>query len=129
MKIIPMGDYSYTTDINTVVNENGVLKTLISDKAIEIPYATEDEFNKVFGVSKKFVNGILSDIPFDERKARNAYRIRQKRESVCFPVINRGKLWYDTLSEAQIQELNQWYSAWLEATDTLIEPSMPTWLN
>lgn len=129
MKIIPTGDYSYTTDVNVVENENGVLKTHISNQAIEIPYATEEEFNKVFGVSKKFINGVLSDIPYEERKARNAYRLRKKRERVCFPVINRGKLWYDALSETQIQELNQWYAAWLNVTETLFEPALPTWLN
>ena len=31
--------------------------------------------------------------------------IRRQRDIVCFPVINRGKLWYDSLSYEQLGEL------------------------
>ena len=30
---------------------------------------------------------------------------RKRREVECFPVINRGQLWYDTLSAAQLADL------------------------
>lgn len=55
--------------------------------------------------------------------------IRQHREQECFPVINRGEAWYKTLSDEQKEELQDWYQKWLDATETLIEPEMPTWLK
>ena len=55
--------------------------------------------------------------------------LRQRREQECFTIINRGKLWYDTLTEEQIQELNEWYIKWLDSTITLEEPQKPEWLK
>lgn len=55
--------------------------------------------------------------------------LRANRETVCFSVINRGRLWYDTLSQEQIEELNIWYKAWLDVTITMVEPQKPIWLN
>lgn len=54
---------------------------------------------------------------------------RKRREEVCYPVINRGQLWYNHLTLAQKAELNDWYEAWLDATETLVIPSEPAWLN
>lgn len=54
--------------------------------------------------------------------------LRAKRETECFPIINRGQLWYDTLSEQQIVELKEWYIAWLNVTDTLVMPIKPKWV-
>lgn len=55
-------------------------------------------------------------------------RLRTRREWECFSVINRGKLWYDNLTEQQYQELNQWYHAWLDVTITKVIPNKPQWL-
>lgn len=55
--------------------------------------------------------------------------LRKKREEICFPVINRGKLWYDSLSSEQYQELKDWYKKWLDVTETNIIPETPKWLN
>lgn len=54
--------------------------------------------------------------------------IREHRNLKCFPIINRGQLWYDSLSEMQIEELRVWYQAWLDAPSTLEEPAMPDWI-
>lgn len=54
---------------------------------------------------------------------------RELREIKCFAVINRGQLWYDTLTESQKSELCAWYDAWLKVTETFVEPIMPTWLK
>ena len=54
--------------------------------------------------------------------------IRVQREIECFPVINRGALWYDFLTDEQKNELKIWYQAWLDATDTKIIPDKPEWL-
>ena len=54
---------------------------------------------------------------------------RHMREKMCYPIINRGKLWYDHLTLAQHTELNDWYEAWLDITETQIIPDTPAWVN
>ena len=54
--------------------------------------------------------------------------LRRRRNEECFPVINRGKLWYDKLTTQQVQELNDWYDAWLNVTETHVVPDKPKWL-
>jgi hypothetical protein len=56
-------------------------------------------------------------------------KLRQRRENECFPVINRGNLWYSTLTDDQRIELTAWYKAWLDCTDSLSAPEKPTWLK
>lgn len=64
-----------------------------------------------------------------ELKERAQANLRAKREVECFPVINRGKLWYDRLSQDELSELQTWYTAWLNVTETLIVPIKPTWID
>lgn len=54
--------------------------------------------------------------------------IRDRRAKECFPIINRGKLWYDKLTPEQFNELSIWYQAWLDATETSKIPEKPEWL-
>ena len=54
---------------------------------------------------------------------------RSLRERDCFPIINRGQLWYQTLTEDQLIELNKWYKDWLDVTKTLVVPTKPSWLE
>ena len=54
---------------------------------------------------------------------------REQRQRECFSIINRGKLWYDRLSNEQISELKMWYQAWLDVTETKVIPTRPKWLN
>jgi hypothetical protein len=55
--------------------------------------------------------------------------LRKKRETECFPLINRGKLWYDSLTYEQKVELEEFYRAWLDVTKTLKIPTTPSWLK
>ncbi|MDE7082513.1 MAG: hypothetical protein K2O89_02260 [Clostridia bacterium] len=64
---------------------------------------------------------------FKARSKLNA--LRHRREEECFAVINRGALWYDRLTESQKAELDEWYEAWLNVTETEIVPEQPIWLN
>jgi hypothetical protein len=54
--------------------------------------------------------------------------LRTERERICFSVINRGKLWYDSLTYEQLSELRQWYKAWLNVTETKEIPITPNWV-
>ena len=64
---------------------------------------------------------ILVDDPKDS--------LRKLRDKECFPIINRGKLWYDALTFDQLSELKVWYWDWLDVTDTMIIPVKPSWLK
>jgi len=55
--------------------------------------------------------------------------IRARREVECFPIVNRGKLWYETLTQDQTIELRSWYYTWLNAPETGIIPQPPSWIN
>ena len=102
--------------------------------SIEISDLTENEqqhFADNFQ-AYKFVNGKLifdkeklSEINAENQKAT----IRRQRETECFPIINRGQLWYANLSPEQLAELSNWYSNWLDAPETLTIPDAPEWLN
>lgn len=76
-------------------------------------------------------NGILT---YDEGKdtilKSEAYLadLRNQRQYHCFPYINRGELWYETLSETEVEELDAWYKAWLDVTETFVIPEKPVWL-
>ena len=72
---------------------------------------------------------------FDEEKYMKAQEagliegLRARREAECFPVINRGQLWYDRLTEGQESELSAWYQAWLDVTETKEAPEKPKFLQ
>lgn len=63
----------------------------------------------------------------DQEEIKNEFRRRRGKE--CFPIINRGQLWYNTLNEIQLAELEDWYNAWLNVTETLVPPLSPEWLK
>lgn len=54
--------------------------------------------------------------------------LRYEREFEVFPIVNRGELFYRSLTEEQKDELQVWYEAWLDVTDTLEPPPKPEWL-
>jgi hypothetical protein len=55
--------------------------------------------------------------------------LRHARSTICFPIINRGVGWYMSLTAEQQSELQQWYQAWLNVTETEEIPTMPSWLH
>lgn len=55
--------------------------------------------------------------------------LRMKRNELCFSIINRGQLWYSTLTYEQLQELQEWYQKWLNVTETKNIPDKPYWLK
>lgn len=59
---------------------------------------------------------------------RTAEELRIRRENECFPVINRGEMWYSLLTDEQKEELKSWYKAWLDVTETLSPPEPLAWV-
>lgn len=55
--------------------------------------------------------------------------IRKRRETECFPIINRGECWYRTLTKKQKRELAIWYKRYLDAPKTGVIPATPSWIK
>ena len=79
----------------------------------------------------KLVDGALV---FDSQKGEEILEeelkkeLRRRRKTECFAIVDRSKLWYDTLTSQQYQELRAWYDAWLSVTETKVIPTKPEWL-
>lgn len=65
----------------------------------------------------------------EELKENKKKNIRCRRASECFPIVNRGALWYDKLTAEQVAELSAWYEAWLDAPQTMTVPTKPEWVR
>jgi hypothetical protein len=93
----------------------------------------EDTFNKTLEAENHFawrvVDGKLSHERYEPTPDDEIVKVlRERREDICFPIINRGFLWYESLTVKQKDELAKWYKAWLDATKTKQEPPIPRWL-
>lgn len=118
------------TDGNGYVKSYAEIGNLIDGIEIEAP-SDLDHFEVNFE-AYQVKDGVLI---FDEDKRSQLDNqhiiddLRFEREQQCFPVINRGQLWYEMLSETQVAELQMWYQAWLDVTETLVIPERPGWLT
>lgn len=74
------------------------------------------------------VNKNLTAEQLQEVEQIELNQLRARREEECFPIVNRGQLWYNKLTQEQIVQLNTWYQAWLDVTATKIIPTKPSWL-
>ena len=80
------------------------------------------------GKEIRLVDGeLLATEPVDKRPILDV--LRKQREIECFDIVNRGIVWYDTLTAEQKQELAEWYRAWLDVTETRVIPTKPSWLS
>ena len=98
---------------------------------IELPFEEFDylvcEQNK--GKELKIVNGKVIAVDHEPTEEEILQRLRNKREVECFSIINRGALWYNTLTEEQLVELQDWYKAWLDVTETRVIPEKLDWIK
>ena len=56
-------------------------------------------------------------------------RIRMRRIVECFAIIDRGRLWYESLTQEQLAELAVWREAWLAAPASGVIPIIPEWIE
>ena len=101
------------------------------DGGIEVNTPVDiDAFADVFK-AYRYENGNLS-LDAEKLQELNDERIvdelRFKRQRLCFPYINRGYLWYSKLDNMQKVELDDWYHAWLDVTESGVIPEKPEWL-
>lgn len=93
---------------------------IIDDEMIPINFF--DEYIQYsFKEGKLIKHSILSEIEKDH--------IRARRNRECFPIINRGNIWYDILNAEEKEELGKWYHEWLDATATGVIPDLPSFLD
>ncbi len=92
-----------------------------------------EHFNDNYYDYKQTANGLVYDKSHNGAQQQEhelkLFTLRQRRASLCFDIVNRGQVWYNTLTEEQRQELQEWYQAWLDVTDTLVEPIKPKLLE
>jgi len=122
--------------MKVLLNENGYIISyaLIGDlvDSIELPDPKDIGHFQEHFTAYQVKDG---DAVFDEKQEKalqteaEKENLRNRREVECFSVINRGQLWYEGVSIAQLLELRKWYKAWLNVTDTLVVPEKPTWLE
>ena len=98
----------------------------VRDKDYTIKELEKDQFGRKFQIveNKRSIQEIMDDLRF-------------LRSEQCFEVVNRGQVWYDTLTQQQKYELSIWYKNWLDITDKYTEdiaiesiiPMKPEWLK
>lgn len=116
-------------DENGYITSYALVGTLVGGTEVSAP-EDEEHFTDHFA-AYRIRDG---DLAYDTAKEKQLLRkeqtdaIRRQREVECFPVINRGQLWYERLTEEQKEELKTWYQAWLDAASTGVVPDRPAWL-
>lgn len=117
------------TDENGYITSYALVGELVGGTELPEPESTayfEENFSayRVRDGTLEFDEAQSTAIREETAKAE----LRQRRETECFSVINRGQLWYGTLTESKTQELQGWYQAWLDVTETGQVPERPVWL-
>lgn len=92
-----------------------------SNTIIQLPDGTGVPLIELVRMYKVFVKS--------EEKLSTVDELRKKRAKECFPIVDRGELWYNNLTDEQYKELKDWRQAWLDVTETMIIPTAPKWIN
>lgn len=92
----------------------------VVDAEFQPPQAAYDEYEEIF----VYVPYTAEELAENEKK-----RIRARRSAECFPIVDRGALWYEGLTAEQKAELGVWYREWLDAPQTCIAPKPPIWMK
>lgn len=118
-----------------LIDENKYLTCFCIDAELEngIEVADPNDLESFIDTFRayKYEDG---NLVLDENKLQSvnneriADELRFKRQKACFSIINRGELWYSRLTADQKEELDAWYQAWLDVTDTKVLPEKPKWL-
>lgn len=125
----------YTYKDTIIVNEEGI-EEIIKER-IALPhliYVTNEDLEKIDPKNGTKCFDLEHDcvIDYDNTeyvKQETINEFRSKRQTECFSIINRGQFWYNNLTDKQREELKIWYTAWLDVTKTLVEPTKPEWLK
>lgn len=111
------------------INKEGFLKSPdILDATI--PMEVSEDTWDIISYCKNFHNWKYENGNWTQVCINNEAYLRKCRTIDCFNILdNRSLLWYNSLTEEQLEELNKWYQDWLNVTDTKIIPETPSWLK
>lgn len=98
--------------------------TLREDIIIKLKDRKQTKLSKLIDAYSNFA---FRDRLDDESEVE--YNLRKLRYFTCFPVVDRGQLWYNDLTDEQYSELKDWRQAWLDVTITYVVPTTPSWVN
>ena len=90
-----------------------------------------DDFERNYGSYYLSEDGVLvknEDKQKEIEEEAELNELRSRREKACFTYINRGYLWYSKMTEEQKEELDAWYQAWRDVTETKVIPEKHEWL-
>ena len=123
--------------MQVVLNEQGYVKAYALIGSFGSDFVTVNEPENIDDIENNYRSYYLSDgnmlIKSDDRQneienERELIVLRSQREKACFTYINRGDFWYSRLTYEQKEELDAWYQAWLDVTETKVVPKKPDWL-
>ena len=119
-------DATYTVYVN---NLNFVQSPFIKDATVPIEVSKE-EYLKVQEFKTEQAWKWNTELKtFESVTIPDNDALRFARELECFRIVNRSPLWFNTLSAEQQAELQVWYQAWLDITETQQVPVKPDWLK
>ena len=125
---------SYDLDKGELISTKRVIHHEAEDYCAEVSHV--ERVRPITHIKVVDVPGHKAHPAYDEEVEVVVYKpyseeelIRHRREKECFPIINRGRLWYDLLSQKQEDELFNWYLMWLDAPATKVVPEPLTWVN
>lgn len=116
--------------VNYTINSNNVITGYtIHPFDITLPFieVNNPDTDIIIGYSQ-LINGKIKLNKSQYNNDKLIAKLRYQREIECFNIVNRGEVWYNTLTQEQKEELNEWYQAWLNVTDTKRIPVKPEWL-
>ena len=103
------------------------------------PMEVPDEYVKDMQSSDFNEDMTFNVTKYKNRKAEELKQhLREERQYRCFDIVNRGEVWYATLTQEQFDEIREWYDKWLHITDNIngetkpediVEPEMPKFIK
>lgn len=122
---VVLDDNGYVSSFATIGNLDGSIEV---NKPKDIDYFIERHQAFCLGKKGELVFDEKKWVEVDEDNTNDSLRLQRERE--CFKYINRGQLWYNTLTKEQLEELTKWYNDWLNVTGGKKSvPTKPKWLN
>ena len=119
-----------------LLNENGyvssyatigdILDSIEVDENLIDIQDFEENFESYYYENGTLIKSYIREEELVIERKKDELRIQRQRE--CFSIINRGQLWYNSLTEEQLNELDIWYKEWLNVTDAFIIPTTRSWL-
>lgn len=128
-QVYKIGYDIHTGKITAIFTEDPMLYAIESWIPVPENFDVHEINRPGAGMEWVVLNGVLQKRNIVYTREEQILILRQKRDEECFSFVNRGYIWYESLTENQKDELSSWYRAWLDVTITLTPPAKPLWLK